>query len=169
MISHHRPLPLLQCSPFCVYYDMMCRSITLLPSSYYRPSSYPFLLSPHPFPSTPSSSSPPSLPPSLLLLITSFPPPPFLPFHPLPLPPPPSAVIDWNTSKFAAAGQQPCMIYAAQFSKEGGGRYIVAGGSGANEAKVFDHRNGNAVVGTYVCVSGSSMGVEWILCDVTEG
>jgi hypothetical protein len=64
----------------------------------------------------------------------------------------PSAVIDWNTSKFAAAGQQPCMIYAAQFSKEGGGRYIVAGGSGANEAKVFDHRNGNAVVGTCVCI-----------------
>ena len=28
------------------------------------------------------------------------------------------------------------------------GRYIVAGGSGANEAKVFDHRSDNAVVGT---------------------
>lgn len=42
------------------------------------------------------------------------------------------------------------MIYAAQFSKEGGGRYIVAGGSGANEAKVFDHRNGNSVVGKSV-------------------
>ena len=39
------------------------------------------------------------------------------------------------------------MIYAAQFSKEGQGKYIVAGGSGANEAKVFDHKNGNAVIG----------------------
>jgi hypothetical protein len=27
------------------------------------------------------------------------------------------------------------------------GRYIAAGGSGSNEAKVFDHRNGDSVVG----------------------
>ena len=39
------------------------------------------------------------------------------------------------------------MLYAAQFSKEGHGRYIVAGGSGSNEAKVFDHRNDNQVIG----------------------
>ena len=56
-------------------------------------------------------------------------------------------VIEWNPSKFAAVGQQACMIYAAQFSKEGQGKYILAGGSGANEAKVFDHKNGNAVIG----------------------
>ena len=56
--------------------------------------------------------------------------------------------IQWETSIFANIGQPACMIYAAQFSKEGSGRYIVAGGSGANEAKVFDHHNENTVVGT---------------------
>jgi WD40 repeat protein len=48
------------------------------------------------------------------------------------------------------------MLYAAQFSKEGTGRYIGAGGSGANEAKVFDHHNGDAVVGI---ITGLSKGV----------
>lgn len=55
--------------------------------------------------------------------------------------------IEWNTSKFRVAGQQACMLYAAQFSKEGNGKYIVAGGSGSNEAKVIDHHNNNTVVG----------------------
>ena len=41
------------------------------------------------------------------------------------------------------------MIYAAQYSKEGEGKYIVAGGSGSNEAKVFDHKNENSVIGMY--------------------
>lgn len=57
--------------------------------------------------------------------------------------------IEWNTSKFSIAGQQACMLYAAQFSKEGSGKYIVAGGSGSNEAKVFDHHNNNTVIGKY--------------------
>lgn len=52
--------------------------------------------------------------------------------------------------------QAPCMLYAAQFSKEGQGRFIAAGGSGVNEAKVFDTMRGNAVVGT---VTGLSRGV----------
>lgn len=49
-----------------------------------------------------------------------------------------------------------CMLYAAQFSKESQGHFIAAGGSGSNEAKVFDHSNGNALVGT---VTGLSRGV----------
>ena len=44
------------------------------------------------------------------------------------------------------------LLYAAQFSKEGHGRYIVAGGSGSNEAKVFDHRNDNQVIGKYYAI-----------------
>lgn len=56
----------------------------------------------------------------------------------------------------SSAGAPACMLYAAQFSKEGGGRYIVAGGSNVNEAKVFDHHNGNSVVGT---VTGLTRGV----------
>lgn len=52
--------------------------------------------------------------------------------------------------------QPSCMLYAAQFSKEGQGRFIAAGGSGANEAKVFDRKNNNAIVGT---VTGLTRGV----------
>ncbi len=54
------------------------------------------------------------------------------------------------------SNQPPCMLYAAQFSKEGQGRFVAAGGSGANEAKVFDTLNNNAVVGT---VTGLTRGV----------
>jgi WD40 repeat protein len=48
------------------------------------------------------------------------------------------------------------MLYAAQFSKEGNGRFICAGGSGLNEAKVFDHHNDNSVVGI---ITGLSKGI----------
>ena len=43
-----------------------------------------------------------------------------------------------------------------QFSKEGQGQFIGAAGSGANEAKIFDHAKGNAVVGI---VTGLSRGI----------
>mmetsp|Transcript_14159 Transcript_14159/g.23555 ORF Transcript_14159/g.23555 Transcript_14159/m.23555 type:complete len:359 (-) Transcript_14159:350-1426(-) len=56
--------------------------------------------------------------------------------------------------------QPPCMLYAAQFSKDPHARFIMAGGSGANEAKVFDRQCDNAVVGT---VTGLSRGV--FTCD----
>ena len=46
-----------------------------------------------------------------------------------------------------ASGQPVCMLYAAQYSKEGYGQFIGVAGSGNNEAKVFDHKCGNAVVG----------------------
>lgn len=52
--------------------------------------------------------------------------------------------------------QPSCMLYAAQFSKEGQGRFLAAGGSGANEAKIFDTMRDNAVVGT---VTGLTRGV----------
>ena len=39
------------------------------------------------------------------------------------------------------------MLYCAEFSK-GDGRFIAAGGSGANEAKVFDRENENQLIGT---------------------
>lgn len=62
------------------------------------------------------------------------------------------ADIPWHVSP----GQAPCMLYAAQYSKEGLGRFIAAGGSGANEAKVFDRLNNNSIVGT---VTGMNRGV----------
>ena len=66
--------------------------------------------------------------------------------------------VPWTSSVFASAGQPACMLYAAQFSKQRDepGRYIAAGGSGLNEAKIFDHKNGDKVVGT---ITGLSRGV----------
>jgi COMPASS component SWD3 len=63
-----------------------------------------------------------------------------------------TAEIPWHI----LPNQPACMLYAAQFSKEGQGRFVAAGGSGANEAKVFDTARDNAVVGT---VTGLSRGV----------
>jgi hypothetical protein len=76
--------------------------------------------------------------------------------------------IPWNQSGGGLKGE-PCMLYAAGFSRvrarrannscapsapslishsesqDEGGKFIGAGGSGANEAKVFDRTKGNAV------------------------
>mmetsp|Transcript_25713 Transcript_25713/g.33230 ORF Transcript_25713/g.33230 Transcript_25713/m.33230 type:complete len:402 (+) Transcript_25713:112-1317(+) len=49
---------------------------------------------------------------------------------------------------------QPCMLYTAAFSPNG--KFIAAGGSGANEAKVFDRTCDNGLVGT---ITGLSRGV----------
>ena len=64
--------------------------------------------------------------------------------------------IPWKVSSSSQAGQPACMLYATQFSKDGKGKFIAAGGSGANEAKVFDHANNNCVIGT---VTGLTRGV----------
>lgn len=60
-------------------------------------------------------------------------------------------VIPWNQS---AIRTEPCFLYSAQFSKQHS--LIAAGGSGANEAKVFNHAQGNKLVGT---IAGLSRGV----------
>lgn len=66
--------------------------------------------------------------------------------------------IPWNAgqSNFDPRRDRSCDLYAAQFSKDTHGRFIVAGGSGVNEAKVFDHVANNALVGT---VTGLEKGV----------
>lgn len=52
-------------------------------------------------------------------------------------------VVPWNQSSVRA---EPCFLYAAQFSKgPNGAQLIAAGGSGSNEAKVFNHDAGNKV------------------------
>jgi COMPASS component SWD3 len=61
--------------------------------------------------------------------------------------------IPWNAGQ---SHDRSCSLYAAQFSKDTRGRFIVAGGSGANEAKVFDHGANNSLVGT---VTGLDRGV----------
>jgi len=66
--------------------------------------------------------------------------------------------IPWHSSSggAGAATKDACMLYAAQFSKDAEGSLIAAGGSGANEAKIFDRKKGNAIVGT---VTGMARGV----------
>jgi WD40 repeat protein len=60
--------------------------------------------------------------------------------------------IPWNSGNH----DRSCDLYAAQFSKDTRGRFIIAGGSGVNEAKVFDHGANNSLVGT---VTGLERGV----------
>lgn len=65
--------------------------------------------------------------------------------------------IPWNKSS-----SQPCMLYAAQFSKAPSGTtYIAAGGSGSNEAKIFDYSNGNKLVGTLAGLSRGVFSLDW--------
>lgn len=60
--------------------------------------------------------------------------------------------ISWrNTSSVPGMGitqSEPCMIYSAQFSKDPKGDTIVAGGSGSNEAKLFDRNKNYQVFST---------------------
>ncbi len=65
--------------------------------------------------------------------------------------------VQWNQGK--AIRGESCMLYSAQFNT--GGNLIAAGGSGANEAKVFDRTNKNAVVGTITGLSRAVFTVDW--------
>lgn len=56
---------------------------------------------------------------------------------------------------------QPCMIYAAQFSRDPGSTAIAAGGGGANEAKVFDRSNGSTVFGAIANLSRACYSVDF--------
>ena len=52
-----------------------------------------------------------------------------------------------ETIPYESASREPSMLYAAQFSKVNAGMF-AAGGSGTNDARVFDRNNGNKLVGT---------------------
>ena len=68
-------------------------------------------------------------------------------------------IVSWNSKLYGHGDQEPCLLYAAQFSKGTPAgeepRFIAAGGSGRNEAKVFDHLRGNEVVGTITGLRGA--------------
>lgn len=66
--------------------------------------------------------------------------------------------LPWRTG---ASLVQPCMVYAAQFSKADGSRLVAAGGSGANEAKVFDRTAGGGVVGNILGLSRACYSVDF--------
>ncbi len=54
--------------------------------------------------------------------------------------------------------------YATQFSKVDDGRFIAAGGSGSNEAKVFDHENDDALVGMIAGLPRGVFTLDWCPC-----
>lgn len=64
--------------------------------------------------------------------------------------------VQWNQGRSL---KESCMLYAAQFNSNGS--LIAAGGSGANEAKVFDRSNGNKIVGTVAGLSRAIFSVDW--------
>lgn len=71
--------------------------------------------------------------------------------------------VAWRDSLLAS---QPCMLYAAQFSQhDGRGQFIAAGGSGANEARVFERGVGpeknTSLVGTVAGMKRGVFGVAW--------
>ena len=61
--------------------------------------------------------------------------------------------VPWHQSSIHG---EHCAIYAAQFSKYDNARFIGAGGSGANETKIFDRKRKNKCIGT---VTGLTRGV----------
>jgi len=82
--------------------------------------------------------------------------------------------VPWKESLMA---NQPCLLYAAQFSKSGASpaRFVAAGGSGANEARVYDRMGGTmsshagvdrgpgntALVGTVAGLARGVFSVDW--------
>lgn len=67
--------------------------------------------------------------------------------------------IDWKNSLLA---NQPCQLYAAQFSKASP-HYIAAGGSGANEARVFEktETGETTLVGTVAGLPRGVFTIDW--------
>jgi WD40 repeat protein len=61
--------------------------------------------------------------------------------------------LPWRHATAGMTFRQPCMLYTAQFSKHDGSSLIVAGGSGSNEAKLFDRQAGGAIFGTVTAMS----------------
>jgi len=51
--------------------------------------------------------------------------------------------VDWDGGTGLRGSPDPCMVYAAQYSKHDEGEMILAGGSKSNEARFFDTMNYN--------------------------
>lgn len=63
--------------------------------------------------------------------------------------------IPWGAStNVFSYNSESTLLYSAQFSKDSHGKFIAAGGSGHNEAKIFDHAADDAVVGTITGLKG---------------
>lgn len=66
--------------------------------------------------------------------------------------------IPWRVGRSLS---QPCMVYAAQFSRTAGSTMIAAGGGGANEAKLFDRTRGGAVCGVIAGLSRACYSIDF--------
>ncbi len=67
--------------------------------------------------------------------------------------------LDWPESVI----KEPCMVYAAQFSPDG--RQIAAGGSGANEVRIYDRKSGDCTA-VMDKVSSGVYSLDWApTCD----
>ena len=65
-----------------------------------------------------------------------------------------SQTIDWES----ASSKSPCMLFAAQFSKDPASSMILAGGSQENEAKFFMRQPGGQTVPFGALVSMPRLG-----------
>merc|ERR1711879_1069212 len=70
----------------------------------------------------------------------------------------PMETLSWRTTGVTLV--QPCMLYAAQFSKCAGSSMIAAGGGGANEAKLFDRQSGQ-VFGAITGLKGACYSIDF--------
>ncbi|CEL91874.1 unnamed protein product [Vitrella brassicaformis CCMP3155] len=70
--------------------------------------------------------------------------------------------IPWQTAD--STSREQCMVYAAEFSKDSTSCLIVAGGSGANEAKIFDRESDYAPLGTITSMAKGCYTVDFS-CD----
>jgi hypothetical protein len=67
--------------------------------------------------------------------------------------------VEWQLSKVGKG--LPCSLYAAKFSGDAAGRFIAAGGSGANEARLFERASGDTHVGTAAGFGGAVFALAW--------
>merc|ERR1712113_595201 len=65
--------------------------------------------------------------------------------------------------QWTSGGPKPqiCKVYAAQFSKHDRGSMVLAGGSGVEDAKVFNWKNGWKEIGNVVCQNGECQTVDF--------
>ncbi|CAE6952501.1 ago [Symbiodinium sp. KB8] len=67
--------------------------------------------------------------------------------------------VPWRVSK--VGGSLPCTLFGAAFSKDPAGRLLAAGGSMANETRLFDRTRRDAHVGTAAGFSGPVFALAW--------
>ena len=66
--------------------------------------------------------------------------------------------IPWRNPE-AVGAAEPCQLYACQFSKDPGARLIAAGGTGANELRIFD-REAHRAIG-FMTMPKGVYGLDW--------